>query len=284
MARAILTPSGYFGLIMLCNFLAFQLPILLMQRLLGPVAVVVFSVMRTIFSMGRQALGTFTASLGPEVTNVYGRRDWGSLKTIYNMSEKVLFTAIPVVNFTVLLLSPILLRLWLHRPNLYALNVYTLMAVISCTISVREHKIQFQVSTNQHHEMARNAFFSYLAMVVVSWFLMPRFGLTSFLWAWLATEIVQAVYILHLNSRLLAGHGGVTMGPLRRIAVIIPVAAASCLWLAPHIAGLRLPLQGTVAVLYGIVLLAICAWAFQFREVLRRYAERRARQQAAAQG
>jgi O-antigen/teichoic acid export membrane protein len=281
MARSILTPSGYFGLIMICNFLAFQLPILMLQRLLGPVAVVVFNIMRSIFSMGRQALGTFTFSLGPEVTNVYGRRDWDSLKTIYNLSEKILFTAIPVVNFTALLLSPILLRVWLHKPYLYSLNIYTLMAVISATISVREHKSQFQVSTNEHHEMARNAFFSYLLMIIVSWFLVPHFGLPGFLWTWLATEVVQAVYILHLNSQLLTGRGGVTMGPLRRIAVIIPAAALSCHWLAPHIDALRLPLQGAAAMLYGVVLLGICAWTFQFREVLRRYAERRARQQAA---
>ncbi len=281
-ARSILTPSGYFGLIMVCNFLAFQLPIIMLQRLLGPVAVVVFNIMRSIFSMGRQALGTFTASFGPEVTNIYGRRDWTSLKSIYNLSEKVLFTAIPVVNFTALLLSPILLRVWLHKPDLYSLNLYTLMAVISATISIREHKIQFQISTNQHHEMARNAFFSYLLMVIVAWLLIPHFGLPGFLWCWLATEIVQAVYILHLNTQLLAGHGGVTMGPLLRIAVIIPIAAASCLWLAPRIDRLRLPLQGTIAVVYGLVLLAICAWAFQFREVIRRYTERRARQQEAS--
>lgn len=279
-ARKILTPSGYFGLMAICNFLAYQMPILMLQRLLGPVAVVAFNVMRTIFSMGRQALGVFTASLGPEVTHLYGRRDMASLKTLYNLSEKVLFTAIPVVNFTALLLSPILLQVWLHRPYLYSLHTYALMAVISSTISVREHKTQFQLSTNQHHEMARNAFFSYLVMVVVSWFLIPHFGLNAFLWAWLVTEIVQAVYILHLNSQLFTESGGVTMAPLSRIAVIIPLAAATCLWIAPRIAPLKLPLQGTIDVLYGLVLLGICAWAFQLREVLRRFAERRARQTA----
>jgi O-antigen/teichoic acid export membrane protein len=280
-ARTILKPSGYFGLIAICNFMAYQLPILMLQRLLGPVTVVAFNIMRTIFSMGRQALGVFTASLGPEVTNVYGRRDMGSLKTLYNLSEKVLFTAIPVFNFTALLLSPILLQVWLHRPYLYSLHTYTLMAVVSCAISVREHKTQFQLSTNQHHEMARNAFFSYLAMIVVSWMLIPHFGLNAFLWAWLITEAVQAVYILHLNSRLFAESGGVTMGPLFRIAIIIPVAAAACLWVAPRIASLKLPLQGTVAVLYGLALLGICAWTFQLRAVLRRFAQRRARQQTA---
>src|SRR5579863_8385616 len=59
----ILKPSGYFGMLFAANFLVYQLPVMLMQRILGPASVVVFSLTRTIFSMSRQALGAVTQAM-----------------------------------------------------------------------------------------------------------------------------------------------------------------------------------------------------------------------------
>jgi len=52
--RAILKPSGHYALLYSSNILGYQLPVIVIQRVLGPFAVVTFSVTRTIYSMGRR--------------------------------------------------------------------------------------------------------------------------------------------------------------------------------------------------------------------------------------
>jgi O-antigen/teichoic acid export membrane protein len=277
MSKAIVGPSGYFFLISTCNFLAYQLPILLLQRMLGPVVVVMFSVMRTIFSMMRQALTMFTNSIGPEVTNLFGRKDWLSLGNLYALSEKVLFTAIPTLNITALLLAPVLLKVWLHRPNLFLLGTYALMALASSAISVKDHKTQFQMSTNSHRELAIVAFCSYLAMIGLSIFAIRHFGLPGFLCLWFLTEAGQAVYVLRLNARLLEPTGQVERAPAFKMLFLLPLALLAACLVQRHARDLSWTMQGVVAVAFGTALFAVAAWTFDLREVLRRFANRRAR-------
>jgi hypothetical protein len=63
-----LRPSGHYALLYSSNILAYQLPILVMQRILGPAAVVIFSVSRTIYSMSRRLPYLVTNAIAPEIT------------------------------------------------------------------------------------------------------------------------------------------------------------------------------------------------------------------------
>jgi O-antigen/teichoic acid export membrane protein len=281
-SKAILGPSGYFFLIYSCNFLVYQLPVLLIQRILGPVAVVAFNIMRSIFSMMRQGLSIFTNSIGPEVTNLFGRREWRSLSDLYSLSEKVLFAAIPPLNITALLLAPVLLRVWLHKPYLYSLATYALMAMVSAAISVKDHKIQFQISTNHHRELARVAFGSNLAMVVLAFFALHRFGLPGFLVLWFLTEAGQAAFILWLNARLLTEAGPVDQAPVVRMAFLLPGSLVAACFIERHIHDMAWLAQGVIAAVFGLLLLGLSAWTFDLRHVLRRYLDRRARMAALA--
>ncbi len=198
----ILRPSSYFALIYSCTFLAFQMPLMILQREVGPVAVAGFSLMRTIFSMSRQVLAALTQALGPEITQQFARRDWKSLARIYDISERLIFATIPFVSVGVLAISPLLLRLWVHKPSLFALYPYCLTAALSMLMAAKEHKLQFQFSTNEHRDLARFMFGSYLALAVVSIPLIARFQVTGFLGAWLVVEAAQLAYTVRLNHRL----------------------------------------------------------------------------------
>ncbi len=148
--RGILRPSGYFGLISMSTFLSYEVPILILQREVGPFVVVAFTVMRTIFSMCRQILNAPTQAMAPEITRLFGREEWAPLSQLYRYSERLLFAILPVANLGMLLLSPVLLGLWLHKPQLFSVVPYVWMAAISITLSAKEHKFQFQYATNTH--------------------------------------------------------------------------------------------------------------------------------------
>ncbi|HEY0308808.1 MAG TPA: hypothetical protein VGB94_11660 [Acidobacteriaceae bacterium] len=201
--REILKRSGHFGLIYSCTFLAFEAPVLVLQRIVGPVAVVAFTLMRTIFSMGRQILAVLTQSLGPEITALFGKRDWRQLRTLYGYSEKLIFACIPTVNLAILVASPWLLSLWrVNKSGMFQLYPYVISSAISIVMATEEHKYQFQFSTNSHEKLARFMFCSYVAMVACSIPLVRLFGTMGFLCIWLATESAQLIYIVHLNHVL----------------------------------------------------------------------------------
>ncbi len=205
--RAILGPSSYFGLISMSTFLSYEVPVLILQREAGPFVVVAFTVMRTIFSMCRQMLNAPTQAMGAEITRLFGRQEWRELTAVYTYSERLIFSAIPTVNLGVLVVSPMLLTIWLHKPNLFAVFPYAMMAAISMILSAKEHKFQFQFSTNTHEKLARIMFFSYVALTILAVPMVQWLGEIGFLYAWFAVELFQIFRIIGLNQELFAHTG-----------------------------------------------------------------------------
>jgi Na+-driven multidrug efflux pump len=189
------------------TFLSFEVPVLILQREAGSFVVVAFTVMRTIFSMCRQMLDPITYALSPEITRLFGRNEWRELTAVYNYSERLVFSLIPVVNLGVLVVSPVLLGIWLHKPELFSVLPYVITCAISMTLSAKGHKFQFQFSTNTHENLARIMFFSYGALVIVAVPMVHWLGMLGFLYIWLAVELFQLIRIIHLNQRLF-GHTG----------------------------------------------------------------------------
>jgi O-antigen/teichoic acid export membrane protein len=248
----ILKGSGYFAMIEVSTFLVYQAPLLIMQRIVGPVAVAAFTFMRTIFSTCRQILSVFTQAMGAEITGLFGRRDWPGLSRLYNVSERLIFFLIALVNLTVLMLSPVLITLWIHKKSaagvahgtvseLFTVAPYVISSALSMVISLKEHKHQFQFSTNTHVELARVVFFSYLAMVFVSIFTVQYWGVNGFLWTWLAVETIQTAFLVSLNSKLFAHVEAIDTIYILRLtgicgvglalaAFMLPVTSATTLW------------------------------------------------------
>lgn len=276
--REILSGSGYFGMIEMSTFFVYQAPLLIMQRVIGPAAVGAFTLMRTIFSMCRQILAAFTQAMGAEITVLYGKRDWPALTRLYNYSERFIFFLIAVVNLTVLMLSPVLITLWIHKrggegllhgsaSSLFSVYPYVLCSALSILISLKEHKTQFQFSTNTHVEMARLVFFSYVAMIVVSLATIHAFGAVGFLWTWFAAELAQTVQLVVLNGRLFAHVEKLEIGYILRLAVLCIAGLGAAAITLPHTALLALPMQAAIGAATA-VLVALLAWLlFRIREV-----------------
>lgn len=245
---AILKPSGYFGLIMSSTFLAYQLPVLILQRIVGPTVVVVFTLMRTIFSMARQILNGMTQSMGPEITRLYGKQDWAGLSLLYSYSERFIFFCIPVVNLGVLSISPMLLTLWLHKGGLFSLPLYAMMTAISFAMCAKEHKFNFQFSTNTHEDLARVMFFSYLLMSPLAIVLVHFYGVMGMLIAWLVVEVFQLAYIMRLNLSLFSSHEKVGIIYVVRLAAFSLVGTAATAFI------LRCTLDRTLVVRIGSAL------------------------------
>jgi O-antigen/teichoic acid export membrane protein len=274
----ILYGSAYFGMIMMSTFLAYEAPLLILQRVVGSVAVTGFTLMRTIFSMARQLLSMVTQSMGAEITHLFGRKDWPLLVWLYDSSERLVLFLIATVNLGVLMLSPVLITLWVARhqarsaghtgaSSLFIVTPYVLSSALSMVISLKEHKFQFQFSTNTHTELARTMFFSYVAMVLLSVVTIHYWGVNGFLWTWLAAETLQLLRLIGMNRRLFAHVQAIDTGYLLRLALLCGVGLAGAVLLLPRSSALPLFTQTGIALVAAAVAGALAWKVFRVREV-----------------
>jgi O-antigen/teichoic acid export membrane protein len=265
--RNILKPSGHYALLYSSNILGYQLPVIVIQRVLGPVAVVTFSVTRTIYSMGRRLPSLVTNSIGPEVTITYGERNWKKLRQMYELSERLVLLLIPPLTFGVMLFTPLLLVLWLRRGSLYDPWVCLLFGVTIAIQSVKEHKYQFQFSTNQVRELSYVTPVAYGAMLVLSIPAMRWWGLPGMLITWAAAELVQLFYLLRLNRRLFGREAALSYRMVGILMLFLFAGGAACIWPVFHVAAMSLPTQALIASAVTLVALALSYWIFGVDEV-----------------
>ena len=273
-AKATLKPSGMFAMIFAQQFLVFQVPVNMLQWILGPSAVVLFSTSRTILSSARQFLSPITNAVAPEVTFSFATRDMKKMLSIFHHSEKIVFAGIPVANLGAYLLAPILVRVWLHRPLLFDLHIYALMALISAAMSMRDHKQFFQFSTNTHKRLSIIVFFGNILMIAVSLPFTIRYGLIGFMWVWLVSEVAQMGFIYIENRKLFDHDPSITLVPVLKLGLVMLVSLPVCMELLHFAMQRSLAMVGAAAALGIAMLTAECYFVFGLKGVWLEFAKR----------
>jgi O-antigen/teichoic acid export membrane protein len=266
-AKSSLAPSGLFAMIFAQHFLVFQAPVIMLQWTLGPSVVVLFSISRTILSTARQMLTAISSSIAPEITFSFAHRDLKKLLNIFHYSEKIVFAGIPVANLGAFLLSPILLQLWLHKPDLFDPITYGLMALISGAMSMREHKQFFQFSTNTHKRLSIIVFFGNILMIAISIPFTQRFGLHGFMSIWLISEMLQMALLYHENRKLFHRDPSINFIPVLKLALVMLVSLPICIVGVDYARQRSLLLVGTVAIMGMLMLVAESYFVFGLKGV-----------------
>jgi len=264
---AIVKPSAYFGLFSVSGFLLWQGPVLLIQLILGPASVAVFSITRMIFNFSRQILYVTTFSISQEITILVGNRNWSALHRLYDLSERVVLFLVTTVTIGALLMCPFAFSVWLHKPSLYEPGLCLLMAIVSAATGIKDHKIQFQYSSNQHQQLALIALFSYVGMCSLAAISIGTMGMASLLVLWLCAELVQVGSILRLNKRLFPPEIHVSGAPVLRALAMLTVCFSLAAWPVYHNVHWPIPLTVGVACL-AVAILSIFAWfAFGLKDI-----------------
>jgi O-antigen/teichoic acid export membrane protein len=259
---AVLKPSAYYALFALSSFFAWQGPVLLLEKILGPVAVAIFALSRTIFSMSRQLLISLTYSIGQETIQVIARRSWAQLLRMYDLSERVILLFIPCLTVGTYLAAPFLFTIWLHQRTLYRPEICLLMAIVSSVVALKEHKYVFQYLSNQHEAISRFSLIAYGAMLVVSALPVKLWGDSAFMIVWLITELSITAFIIKQNRKLFPPEFHPSLATIPRLALILAAAFSIAGWLAWH--GEQWPLRKVtgVAIAASIGLLCVSYFAF----------------------
>jgi O-antigen/teichoic acid export membrane protein len=269
--RSLIRPSALFMLYSVSGFLLWQGPVLIVQKILGPASLAIFSLTRIVFNMGRQLLIVVTNAIGQEITILIGSRDWMRLHRLYELSERVVLSLVTTVSVGTLLFCPFLLTVWLHKRSVYDPTLCLLMAIISAVMAIKEHKTQFQWSSNQHQRFSVSSLLAYLVMCALSTVMLPRYGMTSLMVLWLCAETVQVFYLLKLNRRLFPPEAHVSAVPVVRSAAVLAVCFGLSIW--PVYSSVNWPLTTTVLIATAATafLAVLSYYFFGLRELLGRF-------------
>jgi len=202
-ARSMVKPSLFFGLAVFNNFLLFEVPLLILQRTVGPLAVVTFATTRTLFSAGRQLLGSVQVALIPEITRSFATGQTQNLSRLYRLSGELAFIGGLALNATLALASDVILDFWLHGRITPPTRFIALMAVVSLATMYRDSKYFFQLATNRHEKNIAVMFLSYTGLALLGWALSRVFQETGIALAWLASELVIILSVLRENRGLI---------------------------------------------------------------------------------
>jgi O-antigen/teichoic acid export membrane protein len=265
--RAIIKPSAYFGLFSVSGFLLWQGPVLIIQLVLGPASVAVFSITRMIFNFSRQVLYVTTYAISQEITILVGNRNWAALYRLYDLSERAVLFLVTTISIGALLFCPFAFSLWLHKRSLYEPSLCLLMAMVSAVMGIKDHKIQFQWSSNQHQKLAVISLVAYLGMCGFSAITIRPFGIASLMVLWLAAEMIQAGWILRLNKVLFPPEIHVSTAPVMRAMAMLTVCFSLLVWPVYHSTQWSLPVTVAIAFCAVSVLSVFSYFAFGLKEV-----------------
>lgn len=267
-AMRTLKPSGMFAMIFTQQMLMYQAPINILQWILGPSVVVLFSTSRTVLSAARQLLAPITSAIAPEITFSFANRDMKKMLYIFHQSERIVFALIPIANLGAFLFAPIIIRVWLHRPELFDPWTYALMALVSAAISMRDHKQFFQFSTNTHKRLAVIVFVGNLVMIGLSIPLIRQFGLYGFLCIWLASETTQMALIYRENRKLFDHDASITLTPVIKLVLVMLVSLPLCMGLLHFAMQRSMRVTGMVATAGLALLIAESFFVFGLKDIL----------------
>lgn len=262
-----LKPSGFFAMLFAQQVLTYQIPVNVLQWILGPSVVVLFSTCRTVLSSARQVLSPITNAIAPEITFSYASKDMKKMLYIFHHSEKIVFAGIPIANLGAFLFAPVILQVWLHRPQLFELYTYGLMALISAAISVKDHKQFFQFSTNTHRRLAMIVFSANLLVVGLSVPMVARFGLYGFLILWLASESTQMVLIYLENKKLFDYDPSINLSPVIKLACVMLLSLPICMLIVHFAQQKSMSIVAVAAILGEIMLIAESSFVFGLKDV-----------------
>lgn len=185
------------------NAFSIQGMLLVVGVAMGPLAVAVFSTMRTLTRVGFMILETIRHSIWPELSIAYGVEDWAYARKLHAKAcQAALFLgALAVILLD--LLGPRIYQIWTRHELVFDATVFHVLLVVVIADSLWYASAAASLACNAHQRIAAAYFFSTSASLVLAYFAMQRLGLLGPALALLAIDIPMTRFVLRSSLSIL---------------------------------------------------------------------------------
>jgi O-antigen/teichoic acid export membrane protein len=178
------------------NALSIQGMVLVISAVLGPVAVAVFSTMRTLTRFGFQIMEAVKNSVWPELSAAYGAQNWSLARRLHRVACQVsLWSSLGVVIF-LFFAGDKIVEIWTHGRIAMDEPAFRWLLLVIIANSFWYTSSVVTVASNTHERVAAVFFTGTAASLVIARLLMPHFGLSGAAMALLAIDVIVGWYVL----------------------------------------------------------------------------------------
>jgi len=147
-------PALYFLVFPLANALSIQGFTLLIGSMLGPATVTVFNTYRTLARVIVQATSILSFSVGPELSRLYGARQYPQYHSLFRCSQIVSVGLVVLTSAVVALIGPWILQFWTHGRVQYQSGLLWTMLLYATVVGFGHVPKVLLMSINRHSSIA----------------------------------------------------------------------------------------------------------------------------------
>jgi O-antigen/teichoic acid export membrane protein len=185
------------------NALSIQGVTILIGLTLGPLAVAVFTPMRTLSRLPYQVIDSLKNAVWPELSTSYGMRDFALARKIHRYSCKVAFWFAFVAVLGLAAGGPFVFRIWTGGRIHINLSCYFVLLLVVVASSLWNASSAVPVAANRHEWLALQYLVGTAGSLVLGYYLIFHFGLTGVAIALLASDLWMGMFVVPASNALL---------------------------------------------------------------------------------
>ncbi len=176
--------------------LSIQGMVLVIAAVLGPIAVAVFSTMRTLTRFGFQLMEAVKNSVWPELSAAYGVQNWALARRLHRAACQVsLWTSLGSVVF-LYFAGPRIVAIWTHGRIAMDIPAFHWLLLVIIANSFWYTSSVVTIASNTHERVAAVYLAGTVASLLIARLLMPMFGISGAAMALLAIDVIVGWYVL----------------------------------------------------------------------------------------
>jgi O-antigen/teichoic acid export membrane protein len=176
--------------------LSLQGMVLVIAAVMGPLAVAIFSTMRTLTRFGFQLMEAFKNSVWPELSLAYGVQNWALARRLHRVAcQAALWSSLGSALFLFFAGSRII-ALWTHGRIVMDVTAFHWLLLVVVANSFWYTSSVVTVASNTHERVAAVYLAGTAASLLIARLLLPSFGISGAAMALLAIDIIVGWYVI----------------------------------------------------------------------------------------
>lgn len=185
------------------NAISIQGMVIVIGHLLNPIAVVVFSTLRTLTRCAVQIMNLINSTVWPELSLAYGAGSQVRARQLHRRACQLSIWLSLAAITTLAIFGPAIYRIWTHNKIQMNHQVFDILLLVVLANSFWFTSSVASVACNKHLRIAIVYVCGALLSVVLACMLIPVLGLTGAALALFAIEILMVGVVLKSSMRLL---------------------------------------------------------------------------------
>jgi O-antigen/teichoic acid export membrane protein len=201
--KQLAAPAFGFVALPLANAISVQGFTLVIASVLGSVAVVQFSTMRTLTRLNFQLMTVIAWAMWPELSRAFGAGNIPLARKLHRHAYQAGLAISVATGAALWLFGPTLYHLWIRNAVQFNLNCFHILIVVTFANSMWFTSSVVPMSTNSHHRITTVFVGLSSLSLLVGRFLLGRFGLSGTAVALLLVDVPMTYVVLRTSLRQL---------------------------------------------------------------------------------